>query len=107
MNLFFALLWLAAAIGLFAYDFATGQVRFTIRGLNISAGWLLLLLAGWNFVRWYSVRAQRAELEALRTAHEARQRHSRVREMPAEPDPTFDFSDRPPEPPAGAGRPGG
>jgi hypothetical protein len=96
MNLPFAFLWLALAVGVFGYELFTGTTPFTIRGLNVSAGWLFLLLAAWNFVRWYSYRTRKAELEALRVAHEARLRQARHREPPDEPDPTFDFSDKPP-----------
>src|SRR5262245_34618582 len=98
MHLFFTLLWLSLAVGLFAYQFATGTTPFTIRVLNVSAGWLFPLLGAWNFVRWYSGRAKRAEQEALRNAHEARLRQARHHDRPAEPDPTFDFTDKPPSP---------
>lgn len=93
VQLFFGLIWLTGALALFAYEFATGETRFTIRGLNVSAGWLLVLLSAWNFVRWYSTRAHRAEQETLRRVHEARLRQARQRERPTEPNPDFDFRD--------------
>jgi hypothetical protein len=37
-----------------------------IRGLNISSGWFFVVLAMWNFGRWYSAKSWRAEQEALR-----------------------------------------
>ncbi len=97
MQLAFSLFWLALGVGVFAYELATGTKPFTIRGLNVSAGWLFLLLAAWNFVRWYSQRAARASQESLRAAHEARLRQARHRQPPGEPDPTFDFGDKPPQ----------
>jgi hypothetical protein len=98
LNLILGILWLGATIALFTHEIMTGEVYFRIRYLNISFGWLLLLLAGWNFARWYSARAWRAEQEAIRIAHEARLRQARHRERPIEPDPTFDFSDKPAPP---------
>ena len=103
MNLILGILWLAGAIGLFAYEVITGRPYMRFQALNISSAWILLLLAGWNFVRWYSSRASqatRAENDALRIAHEARLREARYHERPAEPDPTFDFTDKPPSPPS-------
>jgi hypothetical protein len=99
LNLILGFLWLAAAIALFSYELVTGQSPLRIRALNISSAWILVLLAAWNFVRWYSSRASQAEREALRLAHEARQRRTRYHERPPEPDPTFDFTDKPSAPP--------
>lgn len=96
LNLILGCLWLAAGAGLLGYEYFTDQTLLRIRGLNISSGWFLLLMSGWNFARWYSSRAWRAEQDALRIAHEARLRQARHRERPAEIDPTFDFTDKPP-----------
>lgn len=101
MNLLFGILWLLGAVGLFGYSLATGERPLTIRGLDISSGWLFLLLAAWNFVRVYSARVHKAEQQALRAEHEARLRQVRHRERPTEYDPNFDFSDKPAPPPAG------
>jgi hypothetical protein len=99
MNLVLGLLWLAGAVALFGYEAATGDKRFRIPMLgDISAGWVSLLLAGYNFVRWYSSRMSRADQEAMRIVHEARLRQARTRDRPSEPDPTFDFTSKPPSP---------
>jgi hypothetical protein len=98
MNLILGILWLGIAIAIFAHDYSTGEVRWRIVGLNISLGWVVLLLAAYNFVRWYGQRAMREDQEAIRLAHEARHRHVPRRERePREPDPTFDFGDKPPK----------
>jgi hypothetical protein len=100
LNLLLGIVWLAGAVALFGYELATGEALLRIRGLNISSAWFLLVLAGWNFARWYGSRAGRhrpAEQHALQIAHEARRR--RQQERPIEPDPTFDFTDRPAAPP--------
>lgn len=99
MNLIFGLFWLAAAVGLFAYEFTTGRVPYRVVGLNVSVGWFMLLFAAWSFARWYSARAGRAERAALAQMHEARLRNARPRERPEEPDPTFDFTSKPAEGP--------
>jgi hypothetical protein len=96
MNLVLGILWLAGAIALFAYGAATGESPLRIRMLNnVSGAWVLLLLAAWNFVRWYSSRMGRKAQQELLIEHEARLRKVRLRDRPAVPDPTFDFSDRP------------
>jgi hypothetical protein len=95
LNLLLGIVCLAAAIGLFAHDWVTGEARFVIRGLNISSAWFLLLLAGWNFARWYAGRGRRAEQNALQIAHQARLHRGRRHELPPEPDPSFDFTDKP------------
>jgi hypothetical protein len=97
MNLVFGCFWLVGALGLFAYEIATGKVPYRVIGLNVSVGWFMLLFAAWSFARWYSARAGRAEQESLRLIHEARLRQARRRDRPEEPDPTFDFSPKPPD----------
>src|SRR5690349_11558831 len=99
INLVLGLCWLAAALCLFAYEWSTGQPVLRIRWLNISSAWFLLVLAGWNFVRWYGGRGRRGEQNRLSVAHEARLRRARQHERPTEPDPNFDFTDKPAEPP--------
>lgn len=105
MNLFFGILWLAGAIGTFAYGLVTGEAPLTIKGLNVSAGWLFLLLAAWNLVRWYATRAGKAEKEALRIVHEARLRQARQQERPVEYNPEFDFTNKPSDAPPPKGGP--
>lgn len=95
MNLIFGILWLSLAVGLFGYEFTSGSKPYTVLNSNLSAGWLFLLLAGWNFVRWYSARARTQE-QVLWRDQQARFRQGRTRERPSEPDPTFDFSPKPP-----------
>jgi hypothetical protein len=94
MQLFFGLLWLIGAIGFFAYEAITGEPRYRIRGLNISSGWFLLLLAVWNFARWYSSITTKNS-KSLDIVRQARLREQRRYSMPEQPDPTFDFSDKP------------
>lgn len=98
LNLILGVVWLCTAASILGYEFVNGPSGLRIRGLDVSAGWLFLLLGLYNFVRWYSSRANRAEQEALRLAHERRLRQTRYRERPIEPDPTFDFSDKPAPP---------
>jgi hypothetical protein len=96
MNLVLGILWLLGALGLFAYEAITGETPWRIRVMgNISGAWALVILAAWNFARWYSARMNRADQEAIRIVHEARLREARHHERPVVPDPTFDFTDRP------------
>ena len=93
MRLVAAIGWLGFGVGLFLYEQTTGAVPFRIRGLDISFGWLMLVLALYNLARWYSQKAL-VEDKSMQLVREARARQSQRRERP-EPDPTFDFSDRP------------
>ena len=98
MNLIASMLWLMCGLGLFFYEQSIGEVPYKIRGLDISIGWLLLMLSLYNFARWYG-RRSRVEDKSKQFLREARVRQSQKRER-SEPDPTFDFTDRP-APPGG------
>ena len=103
MNLFLALFWLVCAAVLLAYEHFIGGGRFRIRigGESFSAAWLMLVLAVYNMVRWWSSRAHREEqrkLEIARAEREWRQRH-RPATPSGPPDPNFNFSDEPPPQP--------
>jgi hypothetical protein len=98
MNLFLALLWFLGGIALLAYDRINGDVRLRISGTDLSFGWLLLVLAAYNLVRWWSLRSYRMEQQA-RAQQAAQARFSRAapRERRDEPpDPNFNFTDEPP-----------
>jgi hypothetical protein len=99
MHIIMAVVWLACAAGVFLYEHYTGDLRTRIRGTNLSIGWLLLVLGLYNLARWYSSRAYRREQEAIRIAEAARMRVLRDRDHPP-PDPTFDFTNKPADPPA-------
>jgi hypothetical protein len=100
MNLFLALFWLMCAAVLLAYQQFLGGQGFRIRwgGINLPAEWLMLALALYNVVRWWSNRAYREELRRVEIARarsewERRRHHS----QPAEPpDPNFNFTDEQP-----------
>jgi hypothetical protein len=55
-----AAFWLAAGALVFAYPayYPTAQ-RYTILDSNFSVGWLLLVFAAWNAVRWWTTRPMR------------------------------------------------
>ena len=97
MNLVLAFVWLIGAVVLLAYEYFTGRVGLRILGTNLSASWLLLVLALYNFARWWGARSYRQQQQALRIAEAAREREQRRRE-PAQYDPTFDFTAQPPPP---------
>lgn len=58
-----------------------------IRGTRVSAGWLFLVLALYNVVRWWAGRARRATQQLLDQARPPRER----RPLPREVDSAFDF----------------
>jgi hypothetical protein len=98
MHLVMAVVWLACAVGVFAYEHFVGDLGRRFRIANLSIAWVLLLLGLYNLARWYSSRAYRREQEAIRIAQATRMRTVRDRDRPP-PDPTFDFTDRPARPP--------
>jgi hypothetical protein len=95
MYLILAAVWLLGAIAVFSYEWRTGDVRWRFLGGSVSSAWVMVVFALYNVAQWWARRAQRAEQEAMRLAYEERLRQARPRERPAaEPDPTFDFTDR-------------
>src|SRR5262245_488867 len=101
LRLVFAALWVMIGVAICVSqamhpDDNLGWV--TLGGVRLSLGWAALLLGGYNLVRWWASRAARAQKqrEAELAEKTARHRPRRPEEPPAEPDPNFDFSDRPP-----------
>ena len=102
-NLLLAVVWLAVGVLLLVWQwYDPNAPSRSILNTGISWGWLALLLALYNLVRWWAGRSAAAErrLEAEARARYHREHHPRPVQ---EPDPTFDFS-KPPPPPEGEGR---
>jgi hypothetical protein len=99
MHLIFAAVWTAVGIGILAWQYSSGSDALTLNffGVHFSAGYVGLFLGLYNLVRWYSRRSARS---AAKAQAEAKAERERARRPPEEKpiDPTFDFSDRPPEP---------
>lgn len=102
MNLFLALFWLVCAAVLLAYEQFIGGERFRIHLGRVSfpGVWLMLALALYNVVRWWSHRSYRAKRRAQEIARAQeeweRRRHSAATAEP--PDPNFNFTVGPPPP---------
>jgi hypothetical protein len=93
MNFALAIICFSGAIALFGYQAVAGTEKFRIIGTDLSAGWMLLLLAAWNFVRWYSSQSLRAARYA--PPPPVRRRPQGTEEL--EYNPAFDFNN--PSPP--------
>jgi hypothetical protein len=92
LKLFLALLWLLPGLGFVAWDAAAGQSHGLPLGpLRVPVGWLFLLFAVFNLVRWWAARPERARPSPFA---ERRLRQTR-RHAEAEPDPAFRFDDPP------------
>jgi hypothetical protein len=63
---------------------------------GINAGWLALLLALYNLWRWWLIRVGQTRRREWAEAQRRRHHEDYERRPVQEPDPTFDFSDRPP-----------
>jgi hypothetical protein len=96
-----ACFWGMLGIVLIAYHATTGDPRGRIPLFgDISLGWAGLLLALYNFVRWWSQRALLAEKKAQWLARTRREHLAsrRQRAEYGEPNPDFIFGDEPPPP---------
>jgi hypothetical protein len=105
MNLFLALFWLACAALLLLYEqlLGGGRSRIHVGETSISYVWLMLVLALYNLMRWWSSRSARATQRALQQDRTGREWRRRLRsiEPPLERDPNFNFTDEPPPPSKG------
>ena len=103
LNPLLGVIWLTIGVAVLLTDWRRGipTFYFTIFGTPISLGWLALALAGYNVIRWWSVRSWLARKNAMEDADTwRRQRHARSeRRPPQEPDPNFIFTDTRPLPP--------
>ncbi len=99
MNLMLAIVWLFLAVGVFGWEFLTGQPGPRMWG-NLSFGWLGLLLCLYNLARWWGEKTYRREQQALREAQDRRYWETRRKFEPGgDIDPNFDFTAEPPPPP--------
>jgi hypothetical protein len=109
MNVALAILWFLGGVALIAWHSYTGEQgwRLRIGDYPLSPGWLMLLLAVYNLVRWWGLRSIRAEQRAFRLALDsAHRRHFRDRpDSERIIDPTFDFTREPPPDPNVTDRP--
>ena len=86
--LLLAVLWLVTGGGLLVWQAMNPNVPLrSVLGTRISAGWVLIVLAVYDLVKWWSTRKS-----AARQAAETRA----PRRPRGEPDANFDFSDSPP-----------
>jgi len=93
LNLLLAIFWLCTAIGLL-YAYFTGKqvLRVSESGLEMLA-LLALLLAAYNLVRWWALRAS-ARARNMRSPLEQRPR--RIDSSSDQHNPTFDFTEQEP-----------
>jgi hypothetical protein len=100
-NLIMAAFWFLLAAALLGWQWLHPEDgQWTIRGTNISFGWLAVILALYNIARWWSRRSANVNEGAWKTAWSERRHHS-VREEPrreTRPDPNFDFGGEPRRP---------
>lgn len=93
MNLALALVWLAVSAVLY-FTVDHGQPGGDIRALPLSG--MALILGLYNLARWWSVRSMP---RTYRNPDQVWQERRRILRRPGDdrtPDPTFNFTDRPP-----------
>ncbi len=103
-NLILGSFWCLGACGVFAVQALRPEFnRYLLIqpfGQTMSIGWLMLVLALFNFVRWYAQRKMHAERRARRELEVASERDRRALTANRQPDPTFVFVERPQPPPS-------
>jgi len=91
LKLFLALLWLIPGVGFLCHDVVTGRtIGLPLGEWRLPLAVPCLLLAAFNFVRWWAARSRRP----VEVTVAARRRRAAT-ESPAEPDPAFRFDDPP------------
>jgi hypothetical protein len=99
-NLFLAGIWTVLGVSLIFYDLLVpGGGAWRIFDTNISLGWIALILAGYNIVRWWSRRKSwKTDMERKESRRRADlvRRDREFQESGRERDPNFIF-DEPPE----------
>jgi hypothetical protein len=100
MYLILASIWLICGVGLLAYQAMSGDQRLALPlgDVPISYGWVMILMSGWNVMRWWTRRPARPFSRKTQLLSR-RQRIRRIQE-PTERDPNFIFTDDPPPPPS-------
>ncbi|MCS6851460.1 MAG: hypothetical protein NZ700_09880 [Gemmataceae bacterium] len=88
INLLLAVLWASLGAAILVYHQAHPDAPLAdIRGTGISAGWLAVLLAIYNLVKWFSLRSRSAPRETSAPRHHIRPRDE---DRPRNPDFIFD-----------------
>jgi hypothetical protein len=103
LNLFMAIFWMVLGAGLVIYHaLFPGETFLRLRWTDLSPGWLILVLAIWNIIRWWSAKAAEKDRRMEEDAVFARQRRKHG-SLPVgrdeTPNPDFDFTRKEPEPP--------
>ena len=96
-NLILACMWLVLSAALFIVD--PKDLRLTRVGLDISLGWITLLLTAWNAVRWWGLHSAYQRRRATEEL-ERHRRSPRRAEPEQERNPDFIFDEPPPEKPS-------
>jgi hypothetical protein len=103
LNLFMAIFWMVLGAGLVVYHrMFPGESFLRLRWTDLSPGWLIMVLAVWNIIRWWSALAaekDRKMHENLTYERQRRHHESLPTARDEAPNPEFDFSRREPEPP--------
>ena len=103
VGLFVGVVCLLCSVILLAYDKFMGGAMLRVRlgHIPISLGWLVMVLAVYNLLRWGGSRRSTAKQRALEMAWSSREWETR--RHPTEPlkpcDPNFNFTDEPSPPP--------
>lgn len=94
-NLFAAALWLAVGVAIVVYHALNPDDQMLrVRWFDFSPGWLAILMAFYNLVRWWSSRSSDADraFEESQESRRNRARYSTIKPTEEPPDPNFDFS---------------
>jgi hypothetical protein len=101
VNLTLGFFWLVMGVLLLAAPWIDPEDRLALtrRGMTAPIGAIAVFMAFYNFARWWSSRSLAADRRAVQEALARRRladRNENSHKPQREPDPSFDFSERPP-----------
>jgi hypothetical protein len=93
INLILAVFWLVLGLALFVLRWQYPQAApLRVEGIGVSTGWLAILLALYNLLRFASSYARRSGREQHSSLVAERERRTSASSATYTYDPTFDFS---------------
>jgi len=96
LNLILGFVWLGIGLAMLFPQVSGWQtMALNVANVSFSAGWLILAMSAYNFLRWYVGYSSRSQQERNSELNNLARRSRRQETPPTDPDPNFDFRDPP------------